>query len=458
MWYNNNVMAQIQRKRLNPATKIVISFLAVIFVGAILLSLPIASNSGQWTSFFDSLFTSTSAVCVTGLIVKDTALHFSLFGQIIILCLIQIGGIGFITVTSLMFLIIGKRIKYTSRLTLQESLNKDNNQGIIKHLKHVLLLVFTVELLGFLFLAPSFIEVYGVADGLYKSLFISVSAFCNAGFDILGATGGEFGSLAPFADNSLILIPIMFLIVVGGLGYIVIFDVLGNLKRKSMSLHSKIVLWMTGILIFGGAILYMALEWNNPETLGKFGVWDKVVNAFFQSVTTRTAGFSTIDQSLLRSSSLLLTCILMFIGGSPASTAGGVKTTTIFVLLLVIFKKTNSKGDLVYKKKRIINSVIRKSLRVILLAFILIATSVFTICLIEGENFSIIEVIYEVVSAISTVGTSMGITPHLQLASKAIITILMFVGRVGTITLTVVFLNKERVNDIEYPDSKLMVG
>ena len=458
MWYNNVVMAQLQRRRLNPASKIILSFLAVIAVGTILLSLPISSNSGQWTSIFDSLFTSTSAVCVTGLIVKDTAVHFSLFGQIVILCLIQIGGIGFITITSLMFLIIGKRIKYSSRLTLQESLSKDNNQGIIKHLKHVLLLVFTTELLGFIFLAPSFVELFGVTDGLYKSLFISVSAFCNAGFDILGVSGGEFASVAPYADNSLILIPIMFLIIVGGLGYLVIFDVLGNLKRKSMSLHSKIVLWVTGVLIIGGAVLYMVLEWNNPETLGKFGTWDKIVNAFFQSVTTRTAGFATIDQSLMRSSSILLTCILMFIGGSPASTAGGVKTTTMFVLLLMIFKRTNSKGDIVYKKKKISNAIIRKTVRVIIVAIMLIISSVFLICLIEGNTFSVTEVFYEVISAISTVGTTMGITPNLQLASRMIIILLMFVGRVGTITLTVAFANREKVNDIEYPDSKLMVG
>ena len=456
MWYNGNVM---DKKRRNPASKIVLSFIAVILVGAILLSLPIASNDGTWTSLFDTLFTSTSAVCVTGLIVTDTAVHYSLFGQIVILLLIQIGGIGFITLTSLIFLIVGKKIKYTGRRTLQESLSQDTNQGVIKHVKRVIILVFSVEFLGVLLLAPSFIEIYGVGDGIYKSIFISVSAFCNAGFDVVGVTGSEFASLAPLAENSLVLIPIMFLIVVGGLGYLVIFDVLGNLKRKTMSMHSKIVISLTAILVFGGAILYMVLEWNNPNTLGKFGLWDKIVNAFFQSVTTRTAGFATIDQSALRTSSLLLTYVLMFIGGSPASTAGGVKTTTIFILLVVMFRRANAKGDIVYKKKRIGNGVIRKSMRVVLISILLIIVSILTICLVEGENFTPTQITYEVISAISTVGLTMGITPLLHVASKMIIMVLMFVGRVGTATLTLAFVSKQQYRDIiEYPDSKMMVG
>ena len=449
----------MNKKRRNPASKIAMSFVVVILVGAILLSLPIASNDGTWTSFFDTLFTSTSAVCVTGLIVTDTAIHFSLFGQIVILLLIQIGGIGFITITSLIFLIIGKKIKYTGRRTLQESLSQDTNQGVIKHVKRVLILVFGVETLGVLLLAPSFIDIYGVGDGIYKSIFISISAFCNAGFDVLGVTGSEFASLAPLAENSLVLIPIMFLIFVGGLGYLVIFDVLGNLKRRTMSVHSKIVLAMSTILIFGGAILYMILEWNNPNTLGKFGLWDKVVNAFFQSVTTRTAGFATFDQGAMRASSLLLTYVLMFIGGSPASTAGGVKTTTIFVLLTVIFRKANAKGDIVYRKKRVGNGVIRKSLRVVLLSIMLMLFSVLTICLVEGDTFTPSQVTYEVISAISTVGLTMGITPMLHVVSKMIIILLMFVGRVGTATLTLAFVHKQEYRDIiEYPDSKIMVG
>lgn len=446
----------LRKRKINPAGKILLSFVCIILLGTFLLCLPISSKDGKWFSVIDSLLTSTSAVCVTGLVAVDTGLHFSIFGQIVILFLIQVGGIGFITLTSLMFLIIGKKISYTSRLTIQESLNQETNQGVVKLVKHVLILVFSVEAIGFLCLAPSMIITYGWGKGIFVSIFLSVSAFCNAGFDILG--GNAFASLAPFANNSLVLTVIMLLIVIGGMGYLVIFDLLGLFKHKKLSFHSKIVLIMTSVLIFSGAFVFMGLEWNNPQTIGNMNAWDKIVNSFFQSVTLRTAGFSTFNQAALSPASIMLSNVFMFIGGSPTSTAGGVKTTTIFILLIAMFKTTNNKGDLVLRKKRVENRVLRKCLRVVCLNLLLVVLSTFIICMIEGNSITVSEVIFETISAVSTVGLSFGITPNLFFVSKIILCLLMFVGRVGSITITVAFANKVKSEDIEYPDSKIIVG
>lgn len=305
------------------------------------------------------------------------------------------------------------------------------------------------------------IKVFGIGNGIFNSLFLSISAFCNAGFDNIGTQSTQFQNLSVFAQNSLILLPIMFLIVIGGIGFIVLFDVGTRFSKdkKRISTHSKLVLIVTLFLIFGGAFIFAILEWNNPLTIGNMNVWDKIVNSFFQSITPRTAGFTTFDQSKLTEASKILTDVLMFIGGSPASTAGGIKTTTFFILILAIFKNTNSKGDLIFRKKRISSKVIQKSLRVFCMAIFLIITSTFLISIFES-NIDKSAIIYEVISAISTVGLTQGITPFLTSASKIILIFLMFVGRVGAITLTVAFGSKiSNINDdIEYPDSKIIVG
>lgn len=451
-----------KRIKFNPASKIALGFLCIILIGTFLLCLPISSNQGTWTPFIDALFTSTSAVCVTGLIVVDTAVYFSLFGQIVILLLIQIGGIGFITLTSLMFLIIGKKISYKSRVAIQESLNQESNQGVVKLVKNIIIMVLIVEVCGFVCLAPTMIVNLGWAKGLFSALFLSISAFCNAGFDILGTESTMFQSLAPFAQNALVLIPIMLLIVIGGIGYLVIFDIGNKFKkdRKKLSFHTKVVLIVTSILIFGGAILFAIFEWNNPNTIGGMNFFDKVVNSFFQSITPRTAGFSTFDQASLTPQSRITTNLLMFIGGSPASTAGGIKTTTFVVLVLCIFKNTNSKGDLVCYHKQISHNIIQKCFKIFAIAILLICCSVFLCCIIEPSNISTSAIIFEVISAISTVGISLGITPLLSPLSKLLLILLMYIGRLGVFALTVAFNNKNKqTNDeIEYPDSKIMVG
>ena len=450
----------VKKKKLKPASQIAFGFLLVIIVGTFLLCLPCSSKNGQWFSFVDSLLTSTSAVCVTGLIVVDTAVHFSLFGQIVILLLIQIGGLGFITLTSLIFLLIGKKIGYEQRVAMQESLSQENNQGIVKFVRNIIIVVFSIEFIGFLCLAPSMISNFGWGDGIFKALFLSISAFCNAGFDVLGTYGTEFQNLGVFAENSLVLLPIMFLIVVGGIGFVVLFDVgkrVGRQKKK-MSLHSKIVLITTLVLVFGGAIIFAILEWNNPNTIGNMSVWDKIVNSFFQSITPRTAGFTTFDQSKLTQASVVVTDILMFIGGSPASTAGGIKTITFVILLLFVFKTQNSKGDIIVCKKKISQKTVQKALKIFCIAVVLILVSTMAICIFEGPNVTLGAVLYEVISAISTVGLTMGITPTLGGLSKLVLILLMFVGRVGALTFTVALGNKSVSQDIEYPDSKIIVG
>lgn len=455
-----------KKARLNAPLKVIVSFLAVILVGSLLLSLPIASKDGHWFSYIDALFTSTSSVCVTGLIVVDTAVHFSLFGQIVIMLLIQIGGIGFISLSALFLLAAGKRLGYKNRVMLQETLNQDTSQGVVSLIKKIAMIVFIIEACGFVCLLPSMVISYGWLDGIFKALFLSISAFCNAGFDVLGTVGMEFSNLAPFARAAYVLLPIMFLIVLGGIGYATIVEIASKFKKenakKRLTFQTKIILGMTGFLILGGTILFAIFEWNNPETIGNMSVFDKIINCLFQSITPRTAGFATFDQANLTSSSRVITDILMFIGGSPGSIAGGVKTTTIFVLFVAAFRSAGEKGDIILNRKSIKNQTILKALRIVFLSIILAVFATITICLIEKGNpaASSSTVIFEVLSAISTVGLTLGLTPTLTIASKIILIVLMFVGRVGTITIAfAVHRSSPDANGaIEYEDSQLSVG
>ena len=456
----------MKKKRviLNAPAKVVLSFIGLIAVGTFFLCTPMASTTGQWWNFTDALFTSTSAVCVTGLIVVDTAVHFTIFGQVVLLFLIQIGGFGFISISALILLATGKRLSYKNRVVLQESLNKDDNQGVAKLLKKIGIIVFTIETLGFIMLLPSMVISYGTS-GIFKALFLSVSAFCNAGFDIIGTTGTQFQSLAPFAKNIFVLLPIMFLVVNGGIGYMVILEIINKFKKgekKPLSFHVKIVLIITTILIVVGAAMFALFEWNNPKTIGDMNVFEKIMNSLFQSITPRTAGFATVNQADLTSSSRLVTDILMFIGGSPSSVAGGVKTTTIFVLFCSAFRSTTQNGDIIIAKKSISNKTVQKALRIVALAFILVAIGTVSICLLEHNNplATSNSVIFEVISAMSTVGVSLGLTPTLGINAKLILAGLMFIGRVGSLTLAYSIRRKPKdaYGLIKYQDSKIVVG
>lgn len=446
--------------KMTPAKMILLTFLGLILVGSFLLCLPISRTDGKWTPYIDALFSSTSSVCVTGLMTIDIASELSLFGEFVTLLLIQVGGLGFVTMTAFVFMIIGKKINYQTRMTLQEAFNKEENAGVVKTVIHVLAITGVCELLGFFALAPSMIEFSGnFWTGCFKALFLAVSAFCNAGIDPLGRGTADFSNLAFFQSNPFVLIPVMFLIVLGGIGFVVILDLVNRPKKnKKLSLHTKIVLWMTLILILFGAFVFMLAEWNNDATIGNLSIFDKIVNSFFQSISTRTAGFSTIDQSLMTDISFMVSTFLMFIGGSPVSVAGGIKTTTFFVLLLFLTRNQDQNGNIIYRSKKISQKVLSKALRITLIAASLLLVGTALVFVFEGGDCSIDSVIYEVTSAICTVGLSFGITPSLCVMSKLTLVVLMYIGRIGMLTIPLAFKTKEVNTSIEYIGAKIIVG
>lgn len=450
-------------KFMTPVRVIAIGFALIIFIGAFLLCLPIAHNDGEWFPFIDGFFTATSAVCVTGLVVADTAAEFNLFGQIVILLLIQIGGLGVMTAATLLFLMMRKRITLKNRLMLQEALSEDRLQGIVKSIKLILIMTFVTELIGALILMCSFIPAYG-GYGVWVSVFISISAFCNAGFDILGVVGGDqFGSLTAYAQNAFVCLPIMALIIMGGIGFLVMIDI-GEWtvkKKKSLYPHTKMVLIITAVLILFGWVAFLATEWDHA--LKDFSVGGKILAALFQSVTPRTAGFESISQAALTPFSYMTTLILMFIGASPSSTGGGVKTTTIAVLLLTGIRTLQGERDVNLGKTKINPTLIRRAITIIMLAMIIIFINTMLILLFEGNNANssvrVEHVLFEVTSAFSTVGLSMGITPKLCTGSKLLLCLTMFIGRVGTLTVGFSLAKRKKINDkITYTDAKILIG
>ncbi len=446
--------------KMTPAKVILLGFASFILIGAFLLCLPICNRAGQWVSFIDALFTSTSSVCVTGLMVYDVGVKLNMLGQFVVMILIQLGGLGFVSITSILFLLVGKKINYATRLTIQESLNQDDTKDVVKTVIIVVVSTLIIEFIGFLMLAPSMVKFSNnFGSGLFKAMFLSVSAFCNAGFDPLGVATPELSNLAHFSNNAFVLIPIMLLIVLGGIGFIVIIEIATKTKaRKKFNLHTRVVLTMTLLLIILGAGLILALEWNNGKTIGSFSVGDKIVNAFFQSITTRTAGFSTIDQSQMSPLTIVICEILMLAGGSPASMAGGLKTTTVFILLLFLFKRTDRNGNIIYKSKKISNNLISKAVKLFLTAILLLLVGVSLIYLFENQSFTLDAILYETISALCTVGLSFGITPILCWQSKFILSILMYVGRIGMLTIPMAFKLKNQTSGIDYPEAKITVG
>lgn len=444
-----------KRWNVSPSLKILIGFIGVILIGSFLLCLPWSNRDGQWLNYADALFTSTSAVCVTGLIVVDTAIQFSLFGQIIVMLLIQIGGLGIVAITTLIAIVMGKKINLSNRLTLQESLNKDTMEGVVATLKKILIITLSIEAVGAILLLYSTITITGsVGYGIFAAIFMAISAFCNAGFDVLGMSAGEFASLTPFASNVLLLLPLAMLIILGGIGFIVLLKAFRSCKGRQ---HIKAVIIMTLALLIGGTIAFMALEWNNPATLGSMTTFEKILNAFFQSTTLRTAGFATIDQAALTPGSQIISIIFMFIGGSPNSTAGGLKTTTILIILVFLFTKSNENGDIVFYKRRISGRVIRKALKIFMAQLIALAMAVILISIIDS-GISVNAILFECVSAIGTVGLTMGITTMLSVGSQLLLCLLMLVGRVGLLTIGLAVSSAPAVHDIEYQNTDIIVG
>lgn len=443
-------MQQIKKKRISSFRIIILGFSAVILLGSLLLMLPFSSQSGQVTPFSDALFTATSAVCVTGLIVHDTATYWSSFGQGVILLLIQIGGMGVITVGASMVLISGKKIGLKQRSTMQESIAAPQVGGIVRMTEFVVKTTLLIELVGAVLLSPVFIKEFGILKGIWYSVFHSVSAFCNAGFDLFGVKE-QFSSLTSYSMNPLVNIVIMLLLVTGGIGFLTWDDI----KKKKYHLRkyrmqSKVILTVSGILIIVPAILFFLFEFGN-KPLG-----ERIWVSLFQSVTTRTAGFNTADLTLMSEAGKMMMIILMLIGGSPGSTAGGMKTTTVAVLfssVLSVFRKEENSH---FFARRIPDDTVKNAAAIFLLYIALFLSGGMIISF--SENIPLVTALFETSSAIGTVGLTLGITPSLGIASRMILIFLMFMGRVGGLTFVYAAVSEKHSGGAKYPQEKITVG
>lgn len=437
---------------LTPAQILAIGFAGVILFGAILLTLPAASADGQGTRFIDALFTSTSAVCVTGLVVVDTGTHYSVFGQIVIMLLIQIGGLGFMSIATLYAIILGKKITLKERILLQEAFNQINLEGIVRLVKYVLQVTFAIEGIGALILAVRWSFDLGWKKAIYFGIFHSVSAFNNAGFDLFG----RYSSLVGYVGDVTVNLVIMSLIVLGGLGFAVLSELYIN-RGKKLSLHSFIVLRTTVVLILAGAVLIYFLEVGNPKTLGPLDPLTRVLASLFQSVTPRTAGYNTLSIGDLRDSTLLLTIVLMFIGASPGSTGGGIKTTTFVAVLLSIRAAFSGKQDVVVRERTIPQELIQKAFVVSLLALLLVLVVTAILTLTEKAGF--LALLFDTTSAFATVGLTTGITPSLTDIGKLALTFTMYAGRVGPLTVAVALAQRRETSvHLKYPEEKILIG
>lgn len=450
--------APLMQRTIRPERVMVLGFLMMILAGGVLLSLPAAAQSGQSVGLGDGLFTAASAVCVTGLITVDTGTTYSLWGQIVLLALIQVGGLGFMIFTTLIMAALGRRITLQDRVLIRESMNFQTFSGLVRLTGWYGLLAAGIEGLGALALATRFVPLYGWGKGLWYSLWHSVSAFCNAGFDLFGG----YRSLTIFADDTVVLLTIAGLIILGGIGFAVLLDVLGSRGRfAAFTLHTRIALGMTAGLLVLGTAFFALVEWRNPLTLGQLeGAGSKLVNAFFQSVTMRTAGFNSVALDGLHDSSKLMSVLLMFVGASSASTGGGVKVTTVAVLLLTVLSVLQGEEDVHAANRRLPAGLIRRALTIAgFYAGILLAGTM-ALSLIEGDRYDLIDLLFEAVSALATVGVTSAGTPALHPASHGILALMMYVGRVGPLTMALALARRQgrTRRKLRYPEETITIG
>lgn len=444
----------MKKNKMSRIQVIALGFLIIIVVGVLLLKLPIATRSGKSTDWLTAVFTATSATCVTGLVVADTYLYWSTFGQIVILCLIQIGGLGFMSIGIFLLVFFRRKVGLSQRGLMQESVNALQLGGMVRLVKIIVCGTVTAELCGAILLSIRFIPLLGVKTGIYYSIFHAISAFCNGGFDLMGRFG-EYSSLVMFYGDGIVNFAVMVLITVGGLGFLVWQDILKNGRNvRKYRLHTKIVLMMTASVLVVTTVLFMIFEWNN--TMADMSFKEKIYASMFSSVTARTAGFNSIDTAALTDSSKLLTIFLMFMGGSPGSTAGGIKTTTVVVIFLYLWSNMrNSTGCNIFGR-RLDDEVIKKASLVFYINIILAAGAALIICSLENMNF--IDIIFEVFSAIGTVGMTTGITRDLCAASKLVLVLLMYCGRIGSMTFAMSFIEKRKNVPVKFPAEKITVG
>lgn len=446
-----------RRPAMHAAMVVALGFLIIILTGAVLLTLPISARSGEPTDFLDALFTATSATCVTGLVTVGTATHWSGFGQVVILLLIQIGGLGFMSLASIASFLTHRTITLRERMVMSAGLNLTENAGIVRLTRRVLLGTLAFEGAGAVLLATRFVPRVGLWQGIKMGVFHSVSAFCNAGFDLIGTPDNPFASLTGYADDVLVNLTIMALIVIGGLGFFVWGDIWDKRRFRRLRLHTKLVLITTALLLCAGFALTLLFEWHNPQTLGTMPVQEKLLAASFQSVTLRTAGFNTIDQAALTGPSQAVACLLMMIGGSPGSTAGGIKTVTAAVLVLSAISALRGRATVSAFGRTIVSRSIMNAVTMMIVGGTLSLTGACVISYVEGAPFG--ACLFEAVSAFATVGLSMGLTPTLNAISRLILILLMYLGRVGVLTLGVAVLMRHREPPkMQYPDGDVMVG
>ncbi len=460
-----------------PARLITFSFLLVILTGALLLTLPIASQDGRSVGFLRALFTATSATCVTGLVVVDTATYWTLFGQIVVLALIQIGGLSIVTITTFFFALMRRKMGIKTLILIQESTGSFDFADVLKLVRKIIAVTFSIEMLGFVVLATQYVPVLGWKTGLWKSFFQGVSAFCNAGFDLMGHYSGPFSSLTAWNGRPLVTVTTALLLIFGGLGFIVWADLLNAARTKSaLNFHTRMVLWMTGLLLVGGAVFFYVVERDNHgfQSLGNLPAWQQPFAAFFQSATPRTAGFNSIDQYSLRPGSKFVTIILMFIGAAPGGTGGGIKVTTFGVLMFAILSELHGSDGVVMGRRRISQETVMRSLTIAGLALLLVMGVTMFLTFTEETrllshlyapvqtpltHLSFVDLFFEVTSAFGTVGLTSAQTPTLHPASWAALIPVMFIGRVGPASFALGLAIRARLgSDKVLPEGKVLVG
>ena len=437
--------------RLTPSRALVLGFAVVILIGGILLSLPVSVQTGKHVSFLNALFTSTSAVCVTGLVVVDIYTTFSTFGQIIIMLLIQTGGLGFMSMATLIAVLMGRKIMLRERLLLQEAMNKISVDGVVRLALYVLKVTAAFELTGAFILMLTWSGQFGWGKAAYYGLFHAVSAFNNAGFDLFG----NYTSLTSQVSSVPVNLVIGGLIIFGGLGFAVILELQQLRTWKRLSLHSKMVLITTASLLLIGFIGFALLEWANPGTIGGLSTGNKLLASMFQSITPRTAGFNTVDLSKLGEAAAFLITILMFIGASPGSTGGGIKTTTVAANLIGVYSLINGRSDFNVSGRRLVKEQVFRGAAITMFAMALV--TIVAITLAATEHLPILATLFEATSAFGTVGLSLGITPGLSPLGKALIMFTMFAGRLGPLTLAIA-LGRAKTSNVRYPEEKILIG
>ncbi|WP_261806994.1 TrkH family potassium uptake protein [Lapidilactobacillus luobeiensis] len=455
-------------RHLSATQLIALSFVGLILLGTLLLNLPIASKDQQSVGFLNALFTATSASCVTGLVVVNTLAHWTIFGQVVIITLIQLGALGFISIFSASLLLFNRRISLENRVVIKTAFGQERIGGMGAFIKRVVQITLMIEMVGALLLTIFFHQAESITWGksVYQGVFHAISAFCNAGFDILGNS-----SLQPFNGNGAIILTVSVLIILGGLGFPVIIEFFRRLtsnrqwsvrrRLQMLSVHAKIVFVMTGSLLLIGTLTILGLEWQNQATLGPLSWGQKILNAFFQSVTLRTAGYFSIDQAGLTDLSKLISSLLMLIGGSPAGTAGGIKTVSIALILIAVHTAIKGRSELISFHRTLPLQLLQKALTVVSMFVLLVLGAVAILTFSEqdsGFQHSLLDLVFEVSSALGTVGLTTGITPHLSDIGKIVIALCMFIGRLSPITVMVALTHHMNQHDVHYPSATVMIG